>query len=184
MRLYPTQPLVRYSTRFYASNYSSSTYQPSIEVYFGDWFVSDTRKSVNCYGYAFRLDLFVSPDHFSTQQQITTLEQLYSNVTADLNFLGIGYRLLSSPNDNTSSNEVIIAMRLGINSEIPSLKDYHFVVKHSNGRWVHKPSKNPSELFCSSAYTPDEVVWKMLIDDEGKIFDQYDSETIYIAVTF
>jgi hypothetical protein len=122
--------------------------------------------------------------HFSTQQQITTLEQLYSNVIADLNFLGIGYRLLSGPNDNTSSNEVIIAMRLGINSEIPSLKDYHFVVKHSNGRWVHKPSKNPSELFCSSAYTPDEVVWKMLIDDEGKIFDQYDSETIYIAVTF
>jgi len=28
LRLYPTQPWVRYSTSFYASNYSSSTYQP------------------------------------------------------------------------------------------------------------------------------------------------------------
>ena len=184
LRLYPTQPLVRYSTRFYASNYSSSTYQPSIEINLGDWFVSDTRTTVNCYGFAIREDLIINPGHFSTKQENLTLEQLYSNVIADLNFLGIGYRFLSGPNDNIGSNEVIIGMRLGINADHPSLKDYHFVVKHSNGRWVHKPSINPSELFCSSAYTPEDIVWSVIFDDNGKIKDQYDSATKYIAVTF
>ena len=75
-------------------------------------------------------------------------------------------------------------MRVGTNGSDINITDYHFVMKLPNGRWVHKPSTNSSEILCPPFLTPEDVYWKSYMNlQTGEVIERYDSETIYLAIS-
>ena len=184
MRLYPTQPLVRYSTRFYASNYSSSTYQPSIEINLGDWFVSDNRTTVNCYGFVLGENEIIQPGSISSTEGTTynDVSILRERVENDLNHLDINYRRLASYDTPIYANEYIIGMRVGKEMLHEHGTQYHFIKRDYNKGWVSKNGSSPSIFFASINVDPSNVIWVQYELIDGSYVDRYDSSILYLAI--
>jgi hypothetical protein len=182
MRLYPNTPFVRYSTRFYSSNYSSSTHQPLLEITFGDWFISDTRTHINCYAFALGLDSERNPGYDSGSEltEYTSLSLLAQKVKSDLDTLGISYTQLSSYDSNISSNEYMIGMRIGYN---PQDSDVYHIIRRDYGKgWVSKNGSLPSVYFVSQHVDPASIIWSIYMPNDGGPYDTYFGDIVYLAI--
>ncbi|MDI6452103.1 hypothetical protein [Peloplasma aerotolerans] len=184
LRLYPRQPFVRYSTRFYASNYSSSTYQPSIEINLGEWYVPDTRTYLNCYAFALGINANISPGYFSGTQDstYTHVETIRERVENDLDYLGIDYRRLSSYDETIDANEYIIGMRTGYNPSSWFGSDYHFIRRNFNEGWFDKFTMTPSSFFAPQRVNPVHVIWCLQNPPGQEPYDVYYGDILYLAI--
>jgi hypothetical protein len=180
IRLYPTQPLVRYSTRFYATNYSSSTYQPSIEINLGNWFIPDTRTYVNCYAFVLGLDYARDPGYYTPITGFYSLDTLYQTVKNDLDIMNITYNELTDFNSTLNTNEYMIGMRIGTN-EI-NQRVYHFIKRENNRGWESKNGSSSSIFFSPQHVNPIHVVWDSRNPPGEDPYDVYFGDIKYLAI--
>ena len=135
----------------------------------------------NCYGYVWDNCNFIDPGTFATSadifyypcresaNQLFTKEIMIASVCADGKALGRSVRVLSSP-DDIKSGEQLVACKL-----YDGGKDYHFAKQLSDGTWADKFGTGASRWNEIDGFAD---TWTILTDSGTWIFD---SETIYFA---
>ena len=153
--------------------------------------------SVNCYAYV----LGLTKERRVPVHDGASVLQVYNNTCRDIvNNLGRRIVRLGTNYYSTSFNSryyYLIALRVGRggNAWLGYSWDYHFMVRHENLTWSHKPGSSIPSMYIGSAryHNPSTMNWA-LYDDEYpyrisscpytnfNYYNYYNSATYYIAV--
>ena len=165
--------------------------------YWPKYYTSVTSPYINCYAYVLGLqEIRYVPGVPKFSSVVHLYNQVYTDLTKNLGRRAIK---LGTNYYSTSFNlryYYLIAMRVGQggNAEYGRSSDYHFMVRHENLTWSHKPGSAIPSMYIGSAryHNPSTMKWA-LCDDyypypvsscPGTNFYYYNyySVTYYIAV--
>lgn len=137
-----------------------------------------TGNGVNCIGYAFVLDKFVSYGDMKFSSEDTSVENRAMCTVNYIKDLHRSIRIIAGANSPTfpiAENEYRVALRVEENYYDP---DYHYMLQLDDGSWAHKQGTlgQPERL---GFINPSEYTWHV----HGSNTRQYDSDVIYFAVT-
>ena len=150
---------------------------------------------INCYAYV----LGLSYERRVPVHDGASVLQVYNNTCRDIvNNLGRRIVRLGTNYYSTSFNSryyYLIALRVGRGGNAGNgySWDYHFMVRHENLTWSHKPGSNPSIYIGSARYhNPSTINWPKyeywypyrILPPRGNVTynNYYNSATYYIAV--
>ena len=157
--------------------------------YWPKYYVQNNFININCYAYVLGTRYTRWVPGVSKWASITTLYQgVYTDLIYNLKkkAIKLGTNYYSKPWD--SRYYYLIAMRTGRggNAELGYSADYHFMVRHENLMWSHKPGSSPSRLIGSARYNnPSTISWNTysyMKPYPVTNYNYYNSATYYIAV--
>ena len=141
---------------------------------------------INCYAYALGFSYKGLVPRTSPSSPIQVVyDQVYRHLVYGLGIDAIKLGTNYSSKRWDSRTYFLIAMRSGRggNADLGYSGDYHFMVRHENLTWSHKPGSNPSMYL--GKVNPSMIPWhrySWLYPYQKTIHNYYNSATYYIAV--
>lgn len=184
------------SSSLYRKDFSTTegSFKPVLAVTYTPFYgckpyVSNTKRTVNCHGYACFTDNkpgFISLDDYNymTKSTTTTAQALARTKTRmeswlNTNFSG-RWKEVYSTNATLANNQWLVVMRIGKHNDYVQPYDYHYWYRTNNGPWANKHGEQGSALLPASdvPLTNSSSGWTL-----GNYKYYYNSDIIYYVLT-